>query len=228
MAFIAASSMTMAASAANVQEDVGAWESVSVRYRATDRLSLHMMQQTWFRDCLRSCDQWYVRFWFMYKAKEWLSVGPGYELVEAHNLPDSVLDYYTRRNGFFAQAVLSQRFGSLDISVRSRFVYSLQQERKFHYKGAGRVQTSGNLNDYVSRTRFMVRYRLSEACPVVPFVYDEVFCWDRLTQNRPAIGCTFKCSDCLSVDLSYIRQTRYTDGEDRNNNILSVDFNFSF
>lgn len=213
--------------AANISEDLCGWTSVNVKYQALERLSLHAREETWMRDCVSEVDQWYLRFWLMYKLTPWLSIGPGYDYMETHTSPDAALDYFKRKNNYFAQAVLTLKWEDFTLAIRERYVYGREYTTGHHYKGPKRAAPPEDVNSNLSRTRFMLRYRISPDCPVTPFLYEEIFCWEKLTQTRSAAGASFKVNDWFGFDLSYIRQSKYHDG-DRNNNVLSLDLNFSF
>ena len=54
-----------------------------------------------------------------------------------------------------------------------------------------------------------------------------MFYWGKMTLNRSDIGFTFKLTDENSINLFYRRQSKFNP-DHRNNNILGIDYMYSF
>ena len=54
-----------------------------------------------------------------------------------------------------------------------------------------------------------------------------MFYWGKMTQNRTDIGLTFKLTDGNSINLFYRRLSKFNP-DHRNNNILGIDYMYSF
>jgi hypothetical protein len=76
------------------------------------------------------------------------------------------------------------------------------------------------------RSKFMVKYHIPN-CAIAPFVAGELFYWKKMTQNRADIGFSYKINSNNSVDIFYRRQSK-VNPDHRNNNILGIDYYFSF
>lgn len=212
---------------ARVDEDLCGWTSWNVKKQLTPDFSVHARNEYWFRERGSALDQWYGRIWVTYKATPWFSIGPGYEYLEQHTAENAAREYYKRRNDFFAQCVFSWAWGDFKFALRERYTYADECSNPRGVHDGKRPSKDRELNSDFFRTRLMVKYVIDKECPVTPFAYEEVFNWSLVTQTRTAAGFSYKINDNVSFDLMYIRQSKYHPRH-RNNNVVSLDFNFSF
>ena len=201
---------------AKVDEDANIWGSVNVKKRITKDFWVTGRTEYWSREGLQTTDQWFARVFAIYQIMDWVNIGVGYDYMQTHSAENASRNYYQPKNNILLQSTLSVPVNDFRLSFRQRYT-------------RGRLSScNGKDRDFSNsmRSKFIVKYIIPDSC-ISPFVADELFYWGKMTQNRADIGFSFRLNANNSIDVFYRRQSKFNP-DHRNNNILGIDYHFSF
>ncbi len=201
---------------ARVDEDANIWGSFNIKKKFTDDFWMTGRTEYWSRDGLSTTDQWFGRIFAFYQIWDYVNIGIGYDHMRTHSGEKAQLSYYQPKNNFMLQSTLAVPVSDFRLSFRQRYTHSRLSS------------CNGKSRDFSNsmRSKFMVKYHIPN-CAIAPFVADELFYWKKMTQNRADIGFSYKINSNNSVDIFYRRQSK-VNPDHRNNNILGIDYYFSF
>ena len=215
-ALIILSVVFVAVANATVDEDANVWASVNATKKITPDFWMTGRVEYWSREALETTDLWFARIWGTYRILDWMSIGLGYDHTRTESPESSTTRYCQPKNNIFGQATVTVPVSDFRLIFRQRYT----RTRSSSCNGKDRDFSN------TMRSRITVKYVIPD-CPISPFVADEMFYWGKMTQNRSDIGFTFKLTDENSINLFYRRQSKFNP-DHRNNNILGIDYMYSF
>lgn len=215
--------MSAAASAQN--SDFGIWTEVGAEKGITENLSasvgVKLRSQDMTRQFERVCGYAFVE----YSICSWLKADAGYEYIHKYNLPDDDVIYdegfeypgtWESRHRANVSLTASVNWGPVKFSLRERYRYA-------HISEDGEFAE----HEHILRSRLTVEWKISEKCPVRPYVAYELYSWAKADKMRYNIGGKFALNEHNSLDIFYRIQDRvgYRKVTDH---VLGITYAYSF
>ena len=233
-------------------DDFGTILSVEADKKITKPLHVGIEAEMRTRDDVKTVDRWSGGVSVSYKLFSWLKASAGYTLLYDNferisyyeeddgkvtkgivNVGDPKKrgEYWGPRHRFNVSLTGSQKFGSLELSLRERWQYTYRpehtvDERYSYYDDDwdGEEHTYKGKGKNLLRSRFMTEYKIS-AIPLTPFASVETFNAWNLEKIRYTVGGDWRINKKNTVTLFY-RYQNVNDDSDMEPNRHSIGLSY--
>ena len=201
------------------EKDFGIWYNISAEHKLLDKLELDLSTTLRTFDNASKVEEIFFEGGLTYKLNKFLSIGGAYRITENYEDDDS----YHLRHKWYADLKGSVEAGDFDFSGHFRF----QRRYKTYFE-----DEEDKIPDMHGRYRIKAVYK-TPSFPVNPYISTEIFCPlnkdpERIVDKfRYMGGIEYKISKKHVIEAKYIYQRDYFP-KLRDENIISVDYNFKF
>lgn len=160
-----------------------------------------------------------------YRICSWLKADAGYEYIHKYNLPGDDVIYdddfaypgsWESRHRANVSLTASVNWGPVKFSLRERYRYAYISEAGVFAE-----------HEHILRSRLTAEYRISDRCPVRPYVAYELYSWSTIEKMRYNIGGKFTLGEHSSLDVFYRIQDRV--GHRKvTDHVLGITYGYSF
>lgn len=218
-------------------DDFGMWGSVQAEKELSKRWSVGAEVEFRSRDNLKAADRWSFGVEGSYQITRWLKATAGYALLDDHRHKTNTdgtmySDYWGIRHRFNVSLTGSVNWGKFTFSLRERWQYSYRPEKTaMRYETetgdeAGEKVYSGKGKN-VWRNRLQVKMKLSKMFS--PYVNAETNIAKELEKIRYSAGTELHLDKRNSLDIKYIYQHVYGEGDDEpNRHVIGIGYTHKF
>lgn len=212
-------------SASAQESDFGIWTEVGVEKSIAQGLGASVGVKLRSQDMSRKFERVTGYAFLEYEICSWLKADAGYEYVYKYNLPGDDIIYdedfaypgsWESRHRANVSLTASVNWGPVKFSLRERYRYAHISEDEVFAE-----------HEHILRSRLAIECRISDTCPVKPYVAYELYSWSEAEKMRYNIGGKFTLDDHNSLDIFYRIQDRV--GHRKvTDHVLGVTYGLSF
>lgn len=229
--------LPLSLTSAYADDDFGIWSEVQAEKEFNSQWSMGAGVEYRSRDNLKSSDRWSFGVEGNYQITPWLKASAGYTLLNDNTHKQNTSgtaysNYWSIRHRFNVSLTGSVSWGKFTFALRERWQYSYRPEKTaMRYETGtdaeiGEKAYSGKGKN-VWRNRIQVKMKLSKIFR--PYVNAESTTAKRLEKIRYNFGTELNLSKHHSLDIKYIYQHIYKEGDDEpDRHVIGIGYTYKF